>query len=202
MELNAATGNRTVNVSEQVFGRSFNEALVHQVVTSCLEKQRAGTKAQKSRAAVSGGGKKPWRQKGTGRARAGSIRSPLWTGGGVTFAASPRQYAPKVNRRMYRAALQTILSELARRERLVVINDPTPEERKTRSLLQAVRAEGVEPTGLLIVDELQDNLRYAANNVVDLDVVAALSVDPVILVAAEKVMVTEQALQSLEGWLS
>src|SRR5699024_2946795 len=138
MELDLAAGGKSVTVSDQVFGRDFNEALVHQVVTAYMAGSRSGTEAQTSRAAVSGGGKKPWRQKGTGRARAGTIRSPLWSGGGVTFAASPRNYAQKVNRKMYRAAMQAILSELVRQERLVVINELGLEKRNTKALLQAI----------------------------------------------------------------
>lgn len=202
MELNLATGGRTVDVSDNVFARSFNQALVHQVVTAYLAGGRAGTKAQKSRAAVSGGGKKPWRQKGTGRARAGTIRSPLWAGGGTTFAAAPRDYAPKVNRKMYRAAMQAILSELVRQERLVVIEQPQLDKRNTKALLQAIESNDVQATGLLVVSEADANLRYSANNVVGLAVVDVNGIDPVALVGADKVMITEPALQALEGWLA
>lgn len=202
MELNLATGGKSITVSDQVFDRSFNSALVHQVVTAYLANARAGTKAQKSRAAVRGGGKKPWRQKGTGRARAGTIRSPLWSGGGVTFAAAPRKYTPKVNRKMYRAAMQAILSELVRQQRLVVINELELNRRNTKALLQALSDNDVEARGLLVVSELDDNLHYSANNVVGLHVATASSLDPVALVGAEKVMITEQALQALEGWLA
>lgn len=202
MELNLATGGKSVTVSDRVFGRGFNEALVHQVVTAHLAGARAGTKAQKNRAAARGGGKKPWRQKGTGRARAGTIRSPLWSGGGVTFAATPRDYAQKVNRKMYRAAMQAIFSELVRQGRLAVIADLRLDQRNTRTLLQVLADNGVEPTGLLVVDELDDNLRYSANNVVGLDVVGVTSLDPVALVGARQVIITEQALAALEGWLA
>jgi len=202
MELNLATGDKTIPVSEHVFGRSFNGALVHQVVTAYLATARAGSKAQKGRAAVSGGGKKPWRQKGTGRARAGTIRSPLWTGGGVTFAATPRNYAPKVNRKMYRAAMQAILSELVRQQRLVIINEPQLSQRNTKALLRGLQDSGVQPRGLLVVAEIDDNLRYSANNVRGLQLAAATSLDPVALVGAEQVMITETALQALEGWLA
>lgn len=202
MELNLATGARTVDVSDRVFGRSFNEALVHQVVTAYLAAGRAGTKAQKTRSDVSGGGKKPWRQKGTGRARAGTIRSPLWAGGGVTFAAAPRNHAKKVNRKMYRAAMQTILSELVRQERLVVIEQPQLEKRNTKALLQALSSGGVEARGVLVVPELDDKLIYSASNVHGLQVTDVEAVDPVMLVGADQVMITEQALQALEGWLA
>lgn len=202
MELDLAAGGKSVTVSDQVFGRDFNEALVHQVVTAYMAGSRSGTKAQKSRSAVRGGGKKPWRQKGTGRARAGTIRSPLWSGGGVTFAASPRNYTQKVNRKMYRAAMQAILSELVRQERLVVINELGLDKRNTKGLLQAIASNNVEPRGLLVVSEVDDNLGYSSNNIVGLDVVGANAVDPVSLVGAQRVMITEQALQALEGWLA
>lgn len=197
-----ATGGKAVTVSDRVFGRSYNEALVHQVVTAYLAAGRAGSKAQKSRADVRGGGKKPWRQKGTGRARAGTIRSPIWAGGGVTFAASPRDHSQKINRKMYRAAMQAILSELVRHERLVVIQEPSLDKPNTKALLKAVADSGVEPAGLLVVGELDDNLRYSANNVVGLEVSDVLGLDPVTLVGSDKVMITEQALQALEGWLA
>lgn len=202
MELQVATGGESVSVSDAVFGRDFNEALVHQVVTAYLAGGRSGTKAQKNRAAVSGGGKKPWRQKGTGRARAGTIRSPLWAGGGVTFAATPRSYKQKVNRKMYRAAMQAILSELVRQERLIVVAEPNLQQRNTKALLAAIGGNNVEPRGLLVVSEVDDNLHYSANNIVGLNVASAASVDPVSLVAAKQVLITEQALQALEGWLA
>lgn len=202
MELDLATGGKSVTVSDDVFAREFNETLVHQVVTAYLAGARAGTKAQKSRSAVRGGGKKPWRQKGTGRARAGTIRSPLWTGGGVTFAATPRSYAQKVNRKMYRAAMRVIFSELVRQERLVVIDNPALIERNTKALLQALDDNGVKPRGLLVVNEVDDNLRYSANNIVGLDIISANAVNPVALVGAERVMATEEALQAVEGWLA
>lgn len=202
MDLELATGGKTVAVSDAVFARTFNEALVHQVVTAYLAGARLGTKAQKSRSDVRGGGKKPWRQKGTGRARAGTIRSPLWSGGGVTFAARPRDYGQKVNRKMYRAAMQAILSELVRQDRLVVIADLALEARSTKGLLKALADQGAPTRGLLVVNEVDDKIGYSANNVVGLNVVAAQAVDPVSLVGAEKVVITEQALQTLEGWLA
>lgn len=202
MELESATGGKSISVSDDVFGRSFNEALVHQVVTAYLAGGRRGTKAQKNRAAVSGGGKKPWRQKGTGRARAGTIRSPLWAGGGVTFAATPRSYNQKVNRKMYRAAMQTILSELVRQERLIVVPEPDLRRRSTKILLQVLADNETPARGLLIVNEVDDNLHYSANNLPSLAVLAVGAVDPVALVGAEQVMITETALQALEGWLA
>ncbi len=201
MELNLATGGKWVTVSDQVFGRAFNEALVHQVVTAYLAGARAGTKAQKNRAAVRGGGKKPWRQKGTGRARAGTIRSPLWAGGGVTFAASPRDYSQKINRKMYRAGMQAILSELVRQDRLVVLGELSLDKRSTKGLLKALEDNGGQSRGLLVVNEVDEHVGYSANNIVGLEVVGVRNVDPVALVAADKVMITEDALQALEGWL-
>lgn len=202
MELNLATGSKSVTVSDQVFGRAFNEALVHQVVTAYLAGARQGTKAQKNRSAVSGGGKKPWRQKGTGRARAGTSRSPLWAGGGVTFAASPRDYSQKINRKMYRAGMQSILSELVRQERLVVLGELNIDKRSTKGLLKALGDNGGQARGLLVVAEVDENIGYSANNVVGLEVAGVRSLDPVALVGADKVMITEDALQALEGRLA
>lgn len=201
MELNLATGGKSVSVSDEIFARPFNENLVHQIVTAYMAGSRAGTKAQKNRAQVRGGGKKPWRQKGTGRARAGTIRSPIWTGGGVTFAASPRDYAQKVNRKMYRAGMRAIVSELLRQDRLVVIEAPALEARSTKGLLKAFADQSVEARGLLVVNEVDDQLGYSANNIVGLDVVAVSGLDPVTLVGAERVLITEEAVRALEGWL-
>lgn len=202
MELNLAGGDRTVSVSDAVFGRPFNKALVHQIVTAYLAGGRAGTKAQKNRADVRGGGKKPWRQKGTGRARAGTIRSPIWAGGGVTFAAAPRDFSQKVNRKMYRAGIRAIVSELVRQDRLAVIGAPVLEARSTKGLISALTSQSCEPRGLLVVAEVDDKLGYSANNIVGLDVVAVRDLDPVVLVGADKVLITEEALQALEGWLT
>jgi large subunit ribosomal protein L4 len=174
---------------------------VHQIVTAYLAGARAGTKAQKNRAEVRGGGKKPWRQKGTGRARAGTIRSPIWTGGGVTFAATPRDYSQKVNRKMYRAGMSAIVSELLRQDRLTVIEAPALEARSTKGLIKALADQDCEARGLIVVSEVDDKLGYSANNVVGLDVVAVNALDPVVLVGAEKVLITEEALRALEGWL-
>ena len=201
MELNLAAGGKTVSVSDAIFSRPFNKDLVHQIVTAYLAGARAGTKAQKNRAEVRGGGKKPWRQKGTGRARAGTIRSPIWTGGGVTFAATPRDYSQKVNRKMYRAGMSAIVSELLRQDRLTVIESPALEARSTKGLIKALADQDCEARGLIVVSEVDDKLGYSANNVVGLDVVAVNALDPVVLVGAEKVLITEEALRALEGWL-
>lgn len=202
MELNLAKGGKTVSVSEAVFGRPFNQTLVHQIVTAYLAGSRSGTKGQKNRAAVSGGGKKPWRQKGTGRARAGTIRSPIWSGGGVTFAAVPRDYSQKVNRKMYRAGMRSIVSELVRQDRLSVVSDLGLTERSTKGLLKALADQDCQARGVLVVSEVDVNVGYSANNIVGLDVVSVTDLDPVILVGADRVMMTEDALQALEGWLA
>lgn len=202
MELNLASGDKSVSVSDAVFGRPFNETLVHQVVTAYLAGGRSGTKAQKNRADVRGGGKKPWRQKGTGRARAGTIRSPIWSGGGVTFAAVPRDFSQKVNRKMYRAGMSSIVSELARQDRLVVVSDLALESRSTKGLIKALADQSAEAKGVLVVAEVDDKIGYSANNIVGLDVVAVTDLDPVTLVGAERVLMTESALQAFEGWLA
>ena len=196
MELNLANGGKAVSVSDAVFDRPFNETLVHQIVTAYLAGARAGTKGMKNRAAVSGGGKKPWRQKGTGRARAGTIRSPIWAGGGVTFAAVPRDHSQKVNRKMYRA------SELVRQDRFALIGDLNLEARSTRGLVKALGDAGCEPKGVLVVGEVDDKIGYSANNIVGLEVVSVSDLDPVTLVGADKVIMTEQALAAFEGWLA
>lgn len=200
MNLNTASGG-TVSVSEVAFGRDFNEPLVHQVVVAYMAAGRQGSKAQKTRSEVSGGGKKPWRQKGTGRARAGSIRSPIWRGGGVTFAAKPRDYEQKVNRKMYRGALQCIFSELVRQERLVVVDDFPVETPKTKVLAEKLKA--LDLTNVLIVtEEVGENLFLAARNLPHVDVRDAAGIDPVSLIAFEKVLVTVPALKKLEEALA
>ena len=202
MELNLANGGKAVSVSDTIFDRPFNETLVHQIVTAYLAGARAGTKSQKTRAAVSGGGKKPWRQKGTGRARAGTIRSPIWTGGGVTFAAVPRDHSQKVNRKMYRAGMRSIVSELVRQDRFAVIGDLNLEARSTKGLINALNDAGCEPKGVLVVGEVDDKIGYSANNIIGLEVVGVSDLDPVTLVGADKVLMTEQALAAFEGWLA
>ncbi|GAB4359976.1 MAG: 50S ribosomal protein L4 [Gammaproteobacteria bacterium] len=206
MELNLlATGGDkvgSVTVSDAVFDRAFNEPLVHQVVTAYLAGGRQGTVAQKTRSDVAGGGAKPWRQKGTGRARAGTIRSPLWRGGGVTFAARPRSYAQKVNRKMYRGALCAILSELVRQDRLVVVEEFSVEEVKTRLLLNKIRELGLEGNVLIVADELDEKLYLSARNLVGVDVRDAESVDPVSLVAFDKVVMSVKAIKKIEEQLA
>ena len=200
MNLNTASGG-TVTVSEVAFGKDFNEPLVHQVVTAFLAGARQGSKAQKNRAAVSGGGRKPWRQKGTGRARAGTIRSPLWRGGGKMFAAEPRDFSQKVNRKMYRGALRCIFSELVRQERLVVVDEFNIDSPKTKQV--ASKLKDLELSSVLIVtSEVDENLYLAARNLPKVDIRDASGVDPVSLIAFEKVLVTVPALKQLEEALA
>lgn len=200
MNLNTASGG-TVTVSEVAFGKDFNEPLVHQVVTAYLAGARQGSKAQKTRAGVSGGGKKPWKQKGSGRARAGTIRSPLWRGGGVTFAAVPRDHAQKVNRKMYRGALQCIMAELVRQERLVVVDDFVIAEPKTRALSEKLKSLGLT-SALIVAAEVDENLFLSARNLPRVDVRDVDGVDPVSLIAFEKVLITVPALKKLEEALA
>lgn len=195
---NAAAG--TVSVSEATFAREYNEALVHQVVTAFLAGARQGTKAQKTRSEVAGGGRKPWRQKGTGRARAGTIRSPIWRTGGVTFAAKPQDHSQKVNRKMYRAAIRSILSELARQERLLVVESMDVEAPKTKLLVSQLGEFGLDNV-LIIGTEVGENLYLAARNLHSVDVRDVESVDPVSLIAYDKVVVTVDAVKKFEEML-
>ncbi len=199
MELAVAGGN-AIEVSNATFGRDFSEALVHQVVTAYLSGGRAGTKAQKTRSDVRGGGKRPWRQKGTGRARAGTIRSPLWRGGGRTFAARPKNHSQKVNRKMYRGALQTILSELVRQDRLIVLDGLELNAPKTSELLKKLSQLGFEK-GLIITAEVESNLFLAARNIPNVYALDVAGLDPVSLVAADKVIMTVDAVKKIEEWL-
>lgn len=201
MNLNLAAGAGTVEVSDITFGKEFNEALVHQVVTAYLAGGRQGTRAQKNRSDVRGGGKKPWRQKGTGRARAGTIRSPLWRSGGVTFAARPQDHSHKVNRKMYRAAMRSILSELVRQERLVAVEEITVEAPKTKELIAKLSELGLERV-LIVTEEIDEKLYLAARNIPNVDVVDVAAADPVSLVAFDKVLVTVSALRKFEEKLA
>ena len=196
----AVAGGKAIKVSAATFGRDFSEALVHQVVTAYLAGGRAGTKAQKTRSDVRGGGRKPWRQKGTGRARVGTIRSPLWRGGGATFAARPRDHSQKVNRKMYRGALQAILSELVRQERLIVLDSLELSSPKTSELLTKLAEQNFEK-GLIITSEVEGNLFLATRNVPNVYALDVASLDPVSLVAADKVIMTVDAVKMVEEWL-
>ena len=196
MNLNTVSGS-AVELSEVAFGREFNEALVHQVVTAYLAGGRQGTRAHKSRADVSGGGKKPFRQKGTGRARAGSIRSPIWVGGGKTFAARPQDWSQKVNRKMYRGAMQCILAELVRQDRLVLVEEFAVAAPKTKELL--AKLNDLNATRALIVtDAVDENLYLAARNIPHVDVVDAAAIDPVSLIAFDKVVMSVAAAKKIE----
>lgn len=192
----------TVEVSDLNFGREFNQDLVHQVVVSFLANARQGTKKQKNRSEVSGGGKKPWRQKGTGRARAGTIRSPLWRSGGVTFAArSDQNHSLKLNKKMYRAAMRSILSELARQDRLVVVESFDMEAPKTKDLVAKLNGYDVENV-LIVADEISENLYLSSRNLHKVDVRDVAGIDPVSLVGSDKVMVTVPALKQIEEMLA
>ncbi len=194
-------GSGTVDVAESAFGVDFNEALVHQVVTAYLAGARAGTKAQKNRSAVRGGGIKPWRQKGTGRARAGTIRSPIWVGGGRTFAAQPRDHSQKVNKKMYRAALRSVFSELVRQDRLVIVDELTLEAPKTRLLAEKLKS--MDLSDVLILNEAFDEkLFLAGRNLPHVGICDVASMDPVVLIRFEKVLVTLPALKLIEERLS
>ena len=191
----------SMQVSDAVFGADFKEALIHQVVTAYLAGARAGTKAQKTRSQVSGGGKKPWRQKGTGRARAGTTRSPIWRKGGVTFAAVPRSYDQKVNRKMYRGAVRSILSELVRQDRLIVVDEFAVAEPKTKALLAKLGELGANDA-LIVVDQPDENLYLAGRNLYAVDVRDVAELDPVSLVAFDKVIISKGAVQKLEERLA
>ena len=205
MELNVVKpGNEaagTVAVSEANFAREYNEALVHQVVTAYLSGARQGTRAQKTRSEVAGGGKKPWRQKGTGRARAGTSRSPIWRSGGVTFAAKPQDHSQKVNRKMYRAAMRSILSELARTDRLMIVETLDVEQPKTKLLVETLKGYGLDNV-LIVADSVDKNLYLASRNLHKVDVRDVEGADPVSLIAYDKVMITVDAVKKFEEALA
>lgn len=196
MNLKTVSGS-AVELSEVAFGREFNEALVHQVVTAYLAGGRQGTRAHKSRADVSGGGKKPFHQKGTGRARAGSIRSPIWVGGGKTFAARPQDWSQKVNRKMYRGAMQCILAELVRQDRLVLVEEFAVAAPKTKELLAKLNDLNAA-RALIVTDAVDENLYLAARNLPHVDVVDATAIDPVSLIAFDKVVMSVAAAKKIE----
>lgn len=200
MNLKTVTG-AAVELSDTAFGREFNEALVHQVVTAYLAGGRQGTRAQKTRAEVSGGGKKPWRQKGTGRARAGSIRSPIWRSGGRAFAAKPQDWTQKVNRKMYRGAMQCILAELIRQDRLILVDDISVSTPKTKELV-AKLAELNAPKALIVTHEVDENLYLAARNIPHVNVLGSREVDPVSLIAFDKVVMSVEAAKQFEEALA
>jgi large subunit ribosomal protein L4 len=196
MKLNTQSGG-SIELADAAFAADFNESLVHQVVTAFQAKARQGSKAQKNRAAVRGGGAKPWAQKGTGRARAGTIRSPIWVGGGRAFAAKPRDYSQKVNRKMYQGAMRSILSELVRQERLVVVDKIKLEAPKTKELVGKLAELGVGENALILVEEYKTKVCLAARNLPYVDVLDLREVNPVSLIRFDKVVATEGALKSL-----
>ena len=200
MELSLKDAAGALEVSEATFGLEFNEALVHQVVVAYAAGARQGTRAQKTRSEVSGGGAKPWRQKGTGRARAGTTRGPIWRSGGVTFAAKPQDHSQKVNRKMYRGAIKSILSELVRQDRLVVVENFTVETPKTKELV--AKLNGLELKDVLIITpEVDENLFLSARNLYKVDVRDVDGIDPVSLVGFEKVLMTASAVKQIEEML-
>jgi large subunit ribosomal protein L4 len=204
LSLTTATGkgsSKSIEVTDGVFANEFNESLVHQVVVAYLAGARAGTRAQKTRSDVSGGGRKPWRQKGTGRARSGTIRSPIWRTGGVTFAARPQDHSQKVNRKMVRGALRNILSELVRQDRLLVVDDFKMDEMKTKILAEKLKKMGLENV-LIVTPEVDENLYFSARNLHKVDVIDVAAVDPVSLIKFDKVMMTVDAVKALEEKLA
>lgn len=201
MELSLKDAKGALEVSETTFGREFNEALVHQVVVAFGAGARQGTKAQKTRSEVRGGGKKPWRQKGTGRARAGTIRSPIWVGGGRAFAAKPRDFDQKVNKKMYRGAIKSILSELVRQERLIVVEKFAVEAPKTKELIAKLNEYELNDV-LIVTPEVDENLFLASRNLYKVDVRDVQGIDPVSLIAFDKVLITADAVKALEEALA
>ena len=197
INLLSTENSKGIDIPESVFGKDFNESLIHQVVVSYLAGSRQGSAKQKNRSEVRGGGKKPYRQKGTGRARAGTIRSPLWRGGGVTFASRPRDFSKKVNKKMYRAAIRSIFSELLRQDRLVAIEKPVLEKPKTKEIAKLLKEFSLSKV-LIITDELDINLYLSARNIPNVDVITVQEINPVILIKANKVAVTEDALKLIE----
>lgn len=192
---------KNIEVAENVFSCPFNEPLIHQVVTAYLSAARAGTKAQKNRAAVSGGGSKPWKQKGTGRARAGTTRGPIWRKGGVAFAAQPRSYEQKVNKKMYRGAVRSIISELIRMDRWLVVESLVVESPKTKDFIKQLTTLNINEKVLIITEAVEENLYLAARNLGHVDVIDVAAVDPASLVGSEKVLITVAALKQLEELL-
>lgn len=199
MQINV-NGAQAIDVCERTFGGEFNETLVHQAVVAYMAGGRQGSKKQKTRAEVSGGGKKPWRQKGTGRARAGTIRSPIWRGGGTTFAARPQDHSQKLNKKMYRAAMRSILAELVRQDRLVVVEDFSVDAPKTKALLGKLDSMGLQDV-LIVSENVEQNLYLAARNLPHVDVRDVQASDPVSLIAYDKVLMTVSAVKKFEEML-
>ena len=204
LKLTTATGKastKSIEVSDANFSREFNEALVHQAVTGYLAGARSGTRAQKTRSDVRGGGKKPWKQKGTGRARSGTIRSPIWRSGGITFAAKPKDWSQKLNRKMYRAAIQSILSELVRTDRLVVVDSFTVDAPKTKDMVERLGKLGTSNV-MIVTEDMSDNLFLSTRNLHHVGVCDANNIDPVSLIRFEKVIITADAVKKIEETLA
>ena len=201
MDLIIHNSKEKVSVSDDAFAAGYNEALVHQLVVSYMSGARAGTKAQKNRSAASGGGAKPWRQKGTGRARAGTIRSPIWRSGGVTFAASPRDYSKKLNKKMYRVGMRSLVSELIRQQRLILISELGVSEAKTKAMNTRLNEIGVS-NALILTDGLDSTVYLAARNIPNIQVMDVAIVDPLSLVQQEHVVIDQAALKKLEERLA
>ncbi len=202
MQLNLVDTKQFLEVSDNTFGQTYNEALVHQVVTAYLAGARAGTHAQKTRAEVRGGGKKPWKQKGSGRARAGTIRSPLWRSGGIIFAAKPRDYSQKVNKKMYRGAIRSILSELVRINGLTVVDSLDISEAKTKIMMEKLNKLNLKHHLLVIVDEIDINLYLAVRNIPNVEVIDVRSLDPISLMKYEHILMTAKAVKQVEEQLA
>ena len=201
IELLSNTKNKDISISNDVFSKEFNESLIHQAVVSFLASSRQGSAKQKNRSEVRGGGKKPYRQKGTGRARAGTIRSPLWRGGGVTFASRPRDFSKKINKKMYRAAIKSIFSELVRQNRLVAIEKPTLKKPKTKEVANFLNEFSLSKV-LIITDELDMNLYLSDRNIPNVDVITVREINPINLLKPQKVAVTGEALKQIEEWIN
>ena len=201
IELLSNTKNKDISISNDVFSKEFNESLIHQAVVSFMAASRQGSSKQKNRSEVRGGGNKPYRQKGTGRARAGTIRSPLWRGGCVTFEARPRDYSKKLNKKMYRAAIKSIFSELVRQNRLVAIEKPVLKKPKTKEIASFLNEFSLSKV-LIIIDELDMNLYLSARNIPNVDVITVREINPVNLLKPQKVAVTSEALKQIEEWIN
>lgn len=197
----AGEANQTFEANDAVFNCPYNEGLVHQIVTAYMAKGRAGTSAQKTRSEVRGGGAKPWRQKGTGRARAGTIRSPIWRSGGVTFASKTRNYTQKVNKKMYRKGICSILSELNRQGSLIILEDIVCESNKTKDLVAYIKSLNVDDA-LIISHEITESLYLASRNLINIDVTDTTAIDPVTLLRHKKIIVSKQAIKQLEESLA
>ena len=201
IELLSNTKNKDISISNEVFSKEFNESLIHQAVISFMSTSRQGSAKQKNRSEVRGGGKKPYRQKGTGRARAGTIRSPLWRGGGLTFASRPRAFSKKINKKMYRAAIKSIFSELVRQNRLVAIEKPVLKKPKTKEIASFLNEFSLSKV-LIITDQLDMNLYLSARNIPNVDVITVREINPVNLLKPQKVAVTGEALKQIEEWIN